>query len=274
MSYERHDSELDYYPCTYGASRVPFRGPQVGLEQPYVAVLGGSEVYGCYIEDPFTDRLSEMTGRRVLNLGVRNGSLDVYAQDEALMKVIAGAETTVIQVMGGANISNRFYSVHRRRNDRFLRHSILMETLFQEVDFSDFSFTRHMLCTLKAASEEKFAMVTRELQEAWVARMRLLLSRIPGTKILLWIENAEEGDLGPEPLFVTVDMMQKLEPMIDKLVHCDVTDDQRDGQLRHMIYPEMEVAAARLSLSNESHERIARVLARAVGRRDGRRLTA
>ncbi len=36
--------------------------------------------------------------------------------------------------MGAQNLSNRFYAVHPRRNDRFLRASTLMKTIFREVD--------------------------------------------------------------------------------------------------------------------------------------------
>ena len=269
MSFQDHETDLDYYPCTYPGSRTVFRGPRVGLDGPYIAMLGGSETYGKYIEDPFPDRIADLTGRRVVNLGVQNAGIDVFAQDEGLMPIIMGAEIVVIQAMGAGNISNRFYSVHQRRNDRFLRHSILMETLFREVDFTDFSFTRHMLLSLKSHSPERFAMIAEELSEAWVDRMRLLLRRIPGRKILLWIENADSGPLGPEPLFVTVDMMQKLEPFIDKLVHCDVTLDQSEAQLAEMIFPETERATALQCLSSEAHDRIARMLARAIGQRNG-----
>ncbi|MGB3553206.1 MAG: DUF6473 family protein [Jannaschia sp.] len=265
MSYERHETALDYYPCSYGGSRTLFRGPKVGLEKPYTVVIGGSEAYGKYVEDPFCDRVTDMTGRRVVNLGLPNAGIDVFARDDDLMQVIGGAEIAVIQIMGAGNISNRFYSVHPRRNDRFLRHSILMETLFHDVDFSDFSFTRHLLRTLREASPDRFAMVLQELGEAWVARMRLLLSRIPGRKVLLWIENGDGGDLGPEPLFVTPEMMQKLEPLTDVTIRCDVLTDLREEPLTHLIFPELERAAALRSLSCEGHERVACALARAIG---------
>ncbi|WP_371156841.1 DUF6473 family protein [Jannaschia sp. 2305UL9-9] len=269
MSYDRHETDLDYYLCGYGASRITFRGPAISLDRAYTAVIGGSETFGRYVEDPFCDRIADMTGRFVANMGVINGSVDAFTQDEGTMAVLLAADTVVIQVTGAANISNRFYSVHPRRNDRFLRHSILMETLFQNVDFSDFSFTRHMLSVLQDSSPEKFAIIQQELREAWVARMRLLLTRLPGRKILLWIEGVAQSPLGEEPLFVTVDMMQKLEPLIDKLVHCDVSSTQSADQLDDMIFPEIDAASARLSLSSKGHERVAHALARAIGRPDG-----
>ncbi|WP_220747182.1 MULTISPECIES: DUF6473 family protein [Jannaschia] len=269
MSFDRYTDLLDYDPCTYGVSRTMFRGPAQPLEAGFTAVLGGSEAFGKYIEDPFSDRLGNLTHRRVINFGVQNGSLDVFAQDAALMPVLSQADTVVVQAMGAANISNRFYSVHPRRNDRFLRHSILMETLFQDIDFSEFAFTRHMLCALRDSSPEKFAIVTQELAQAWIARMRLLLTRVPGRKVLLWIERPPQGPLGPEPLFVTVEMLQTLEPLIDNLVHCEIEEETEDHHLAELIFPETERASALASLSGRAHEQVARALARTIGRRDG-----
>ncbi len=60
---------------------------------------------------------------------------------------------TVIQVMGAHNMSNRFYAVHPRRNDRFLRASLgCCKTIYPEVDFTEFNFTRHMLTALATHS--------------------------------------------------------------------------------------------------------------------------
>jgi len=250
-----------------------FRGPETGLDGAYTVVLGGSETYGRFVEDPFCDRTGELTGRKVVNLGVQNGSVDVFAQDIDLMPVINGAEIVVVQVMGAHNISNRFYSVHPRRNDRFLRHSILMETLFPDIDFSDFSFTRHMLSALCHVSPDKFALVVQELRDAWVARMRLMLSRIRGRKVLLWIENSSADDLGAEPLFVTLEMLQKLEGQINKVVHCDVQAEQGIDHLEGMLFGETDREAALRCMSAAAHDHVAHDLALALGRQDGQRLT-
>ena len=68
-----------------------------------------------------------------------------------------GRPLTVVQVMGANYLSNRFYSVHPRRNDRFLRASTVMQAIFNDVDFSDFTFTRHMLGALYELSPEALA---------------------------------------------------------------------------------------------------------------------
>ncbi|MEM7491521.1 MAG: DUF6473 family protein, partial [Pseudomonadota bacterium] len=183
--------------------------------------------------------------------------------------VICGAEQVVIQAMGAGNMSNRFYKVHPRRNDRFLSHSRLMEKLFPRVDFSDFTFTRHMLTALKTRAPDAFAELEEELRIAWVARMRLMLTRLSGERTLLWIENRNEGSLGPEPLFVTVDMMQALEGHFDKVVHCDVTTDVTEEALQAMVFPGTDSAQARQLLPPAAHDRIGEALSKALRRRSG-----
>lgn len=269
MSYEGRAEGLNYYPCRYDASRTVFRGPRVALDGPFTAVLGGSEVYGKYVEDPFTDQLAERTGRRVVNLGVMNGGLDVFVQDEALVRLASRAEVAVIQVMGAHNLSNRYYSVHPRRNDRFLKQSRLMNALFEDVDFSDFAFTRHMLTTLRKLSPDRFREIEAELSVAWVARMRLLLSRLPGRRILLWVETGQDHGLGPEPPFVTLEMVQALEQSIDGVTRIDVSDTFGEAHLPEMTFPETGRTAALHALTPAGHVRVAEALARTVRRANG-----
>ena len=77
--------------------------------------------------------------------------------------------------MGAQNMSNRFYQVHPRRNDRLTRVSTVMQAIFPEVDFSEFCFTRHLLTRLAEVAPERFPILREELQAAWTARMRTFL---------------------------------------------------------------------------------------------------
>lgn len=270
MSYEGPDEGgLNYYPCRYEGSRSVFRGPQVPIDGPFTAVIGGSEVYGRFVEDPFTDQLAERTGRHVVNLGLPNAGLDAFILDEGLMKILARAEVVVVQAMGAQNMSNRYYTVHPRRNDRFLKPSKQLARLYHEVDFSDFSFTRHMLSTLRRTSPQRFSLVVEELRAAWIARMQLLFSRLPGQRVLLSLEGTADHGLGPDPLFVDHEMMQALEPSIDKAVQCDLTDLEDAPDLSEMIFSDRDRPAAERSLTPAGHERIADALTRVVRRANG-----
>ena len=264
MTYQGRDTELDYHPCRYGSSRTTFRGPAVPLDVPYTVVVGSSEIYGRYVADPLTVRLAERTGRRVVNLGVQNAGIDVFFQDDDIMQVIEGAETVVLQTMGAANMSNRFYTVHRRRNDRFLKRSVAMDNLYPDVDFSEFSFTRHMLLTLRGLSDEKFDVVKAELASAWVARMRSVIGRVPGRRILVSIEDRRDQGLGAEPLFVSRDMLDALSDSVDSIVRCDVTQDFQEIDTSGMVFPELEEDVARQCLPPPAHARIADAVAAAM----------
>ncbi len=140
---------LDYQPCRYGASRTLFRGPAKSLDGRYVAVLGGTEVYGRFVEQPFPDLLERRLNRTTVNFGCMNAGLDVFINDPVIMRACTQAALTVVQIVGAQNMSNRFYTVHPRRNDRFLRPARRMTEIWPDVDFSEIHFTRHLLKTLR-----------------------------------------------------------------------------------------------------------------------------
>ena len=70
--------------------------------------------------------------------------------------------------------------MHPRRNDRFLRASERLQSLYPEVDFTEFHFNRHLLGRLQELSEERFAEIAGELRQAWLARMKHLLTLLRG----------------------------------------------------------------------------------------------
>ena len=135
MAFEhRGAGALDYYPCRYGKSKLLFRGPKRALDQPYIAALGGSETYGKFVQKPWTDLLEGEIGTPVVNFGYLNAGVDVFLNETEITKFTRGAQATVIQLTGAHNLSNRYYAVHPRRNDRFLRASQLMRSVFKEIE--------------------------------------------------------------------------------------------------------------------------------------------
>ena len=210
---------LDYAPCRYGASRVLFRGPAKGLDRPYVAVLGGTETYGKFVPEPFPALVEQQTGLRIVNLGAVNAGLDVYLKEPTLLDIARSAEAVVVQIVGAQNLSNRFYQVHRRRNDRFLGASLALRSLYPEVDFTEFSFTRHMLCSLQRNSPERFEQVAEELRQVWSARMVQLLQEVGPKTVLLWFARqrpprpGREVDLSRDPVLVDAAMVSRLRPL-------------------------------------------------------------
>jgi hypothetical protein len=225
MTYAKHGpSSVDYAPCRYGASKVPFRGPKRRAEGRYAVFLGGSETYGRFLKQPFPLLAERQSGLPAVNLGYVNAGLDLVLSDPTLVEIVAKAEVAVIQLGGAQNLSNRMYSVHPRRNDRFLSASRLLRTIYAEVDFTEVHFTRHLLCRLNEAAPEKFAMVRAELQEAWLARMRALLDRLEGRAVLLWLSRRRPEDpangIAPvdEPLFLTRAQLEDLRDRVRGIV--------------------------------------------------------
>jgi len=267
MAYDNlGEGALEYFPCRYGKSKLTFRGPRRRLDGRYVAVLGGSETYGKFVARPYAELTEHMSGTKVVNLGTMNAGLDVYVGDQPVMEACAGAAATVVQISGVQNLSNRFYAVHPRRNDRFLRASNLLKTIYREVDFTEFNFTRHLLGRLKEISEDKFAMVEQELKEAWVARMKTLVSHIESPVVLLWLADHSPDEAtsctvdGSDPLFVNREMVQEIMPYTAETVEVVVDATEIEAGFHGLVYSEMESLAARGMLGTIAHEKAAAAL--------------
>ncbi|PTX57277.1 hypothetical protein C8N43_1944 [Litoreibacter ponti] len=268
MAYERPDvSPLDYQQCRYGQSKLLFRGPRRSLKKEYVAFIGGTETYGKFIEKPFVDQVEDALGIPCANFSAINAGVDAFVHDPSLTGLCNRAQATVVQVMGAQNMSNRFYTVHPRRNDRFLKASTLLKAIYPEVDFTEFSFTRHLLTTLKALSAQRFATIEMELRAAWVGRMESMLRQIAGHKILLWLKEPQpsapsHANLGAEPLFVDGALVHRLAGAASEIIEIDIHGAR--GQLEGMCYAPMEQPAAAEMIGIAGHAQIAERMIKAL----------
>ena len=265
---------LDYLPCRYGKSKLLFRGPRRDLSKPYLAFVGATETYGKFIEKPFPTLVEEGLGQTCVNFGQINAGVDAFSADPFVIKAASDAYISVVQVMGAQNMTNRFYAVHPRRNDRFVTTSTLLRTIYREVDFSDFHFNKHMLECLNEVSPERFATVREELQQAWLARMRLMLKRIDGKSILLWfsdhVPEAEKDrgvdTIGRDPLFITREMMDEIAPYATEVVEVVATDEAIAEGTAQMVFDEMDILAASELLGPAAHQEAADALIEAINR--------
>jgi len=251
---------LEYMPCRYGRSKLVFRGPRKRLETDYVAFLGGTETYGKFMPKPFPDLVEQGLDVQCVNFGCVNAGPDVFLGDPFVPGACSKARVTVLEVMGAANLSNRFYSVHPRRNDRFLKPSMLMQTIFRGTDFTEFTFTRHLLSTLQSEAPEKYEIVVDELRQAWLARMRSLLAKIDGKVILLWVKppmTAQFGPLGGDPLFVDRTMMEQIGQSVTGIVEVDLPSHDAALRLEGMSYTEMDQPAATELWGAPAHQLVA-----------------
>ncbi len=244
------EGALDYFPCNYGMSRLVFRGPRRSLDRPYIAFLGGAETYGKYVPDPFPDLVEDEVGFAAINLGCVNAGPDVYLAEPEVIRIANRAEAVVVQVMGAANLTNRYYSVHPRRNDRFIAATPELRALFKEVDFTEFNFTRHMLTALEAVSKERFELVADELRRSWVTRMGDLLDQLGNRAVLLWVADApplprdQRRGLKGDPVLVDRAMVAELVPKARRYVEAVTTSQARQASLEGMAFAALEALAA------------------------------
>lgn len=252
----------DYAPCQYGASKLMFRGPPQRLDQPYVAMLGGTMTYGKFVERPYPALVAEATGRRVVNLGMPNAGLDAYLGDAEVLAIAAGAEAVVLQVLGAQNLNNRYYRVHPRRNDRFLTARPLLRALFREVDFTEINFTRHMLTELRKVSPGRFERVVAELRSVWLARMRELIEVLAVPVTLLWVREGQplpegELDMAADPLLITRTMLTALQPDVANCLEIVISAEARARGTAGMVFSPLDLPVAQLVPGPAAHEEVA-----------------
>ncbi len=251
MTYEQAgEGPLHYFPCRYDRSRLLFRGPRRDVAGDHVAFLGGTETYGKFLRDPFPALVEVAVGVPSLNLGCVQAGPDAYLNDPATLEMTRQAAVTVVQVTGALNLSNRLYAVHPRRNDRFLRASPALQSLYPEVDFTEFAFTRHLTRSLADVSPDRFGQVVAELRTAWVARMITLLDRLSPPVVLLWLglhppPQAPVADPMADPPLIDAGMLVPLQRRVAAYVEVVASDHARAEGVRGMAFPPLEAQAAK-----------------------------
>jgi hypothetical protein len=223
---------LDYLPCRYGTSKLLFRGPRRDLGAPYVAFLGGTQTFGKFIEQPYPLKVEHLTGVVSVNLGQVNAGVDVYAKDACVQQIARNARVAVLEVPCAVNMSNTFYKVHPRRNDRFVRASPALRRLYPEVDFAQFNFTGHMVEHLHRKDAVRFAQLAKVLRSVWLRRVRRLTKQLSSPVILLRFRGQPSTEnsgfaKGGGPALVTNAMIEAVRPAVQAVV--DVPPLARHG---------------------------------------------
>ena len=262
-------SDLDYELWRVGSSLCEFRGPEVDPSAPYFAVLGGSEAFGKFVDAPFPNLLAKETGCQVANLAVMNAGLSLVREEPTILDVAAQADVTVVQILGAQNMSNCFYSVHPRRNDRFISASESLQALYPQVDFTGFHFTGHLIQTLEKSDPYAFGTVLEELRVAWVESMLTILKAIPGQSVLLWMSERSPDEPGRgtaalDPAFVDREMLRELEGYHAGLVEVVASDEARREGVEGMYHGPADEEAARVLPGPVFHAEVAEALAPVV----------
>lgn len=194
----RHEGRLDDLaaaPYRLPDSRVDLRGPEPPAGAACGVCLGGAETRAEGLDRPWPALLGRACGVAMRNLGVAHAGPQLYLDDPGLRHAIEAAPVAVIAPLAPANVSNRFYRVHRRANDRYVGRSRALALLFPEVDMSDVHYVGHLHALLSAADAVRYGILRAELARAWTARMATLLALAPQRAVLL--SPAESADQPP-----------------------------------------------------------------------------
>jgi uncharacterized protein DUF6473 len=270
MKYDRiiHGS-LDYCLYRFGKSQSLFRGPKPDLSRPYCVFLGSSESFGKFVPQPFSRLLQRKLGLVCANFASHNAGVGFYLNEPCVVLASHEARLTVLAVTGAQNLSNRFYSVHPRRNDRLVNVSGFLRTLFPGLDTCDIHFTRHLLEVLADMDAMRFDIVVQELKIAWLARMKTLLTRISGRTVLLWMADQTPPDptnMGPrslasgDPLFVDQAMIDEISPLVTRVVEYVASDQAVAAGADGMMFTAAERVAARQMPGVKQHHEVANLL--------------
>lgn len=241
---------LDYAPCRYGSSRAIFRGPARDTDGSYVVMLGGTQTFGKYVVTPYPALVERVMGQPVVNLGSLGAGPDFYLSDLPLLDVVVRARAAVVQLPGVEAMTNPFYSVHSRRNDRVLAPTPRLRALFPELDFAETHFARHLLAVLQATDSARFGIVVQGLKANWLATMRQLLIHLPLRRVLLSLaDTAVEvgGAVAPMekgPYLVDSAMIAALGGPATRLVTVVPSPKARAMGALGMLFPETEVMQA------------------------------
>lgn len=253
-------------PVRYGTSKLTFRGPARDLSAAYIACLGGTETHGKFIDRPWPAILEDGLSLTCANFGWPNAGPDVILNDAGLLDLATGARAVVLQVLPAMNLSNPYYTVHPRRNDRFLSGTNRLRELYPEVDFTELHFTRHMMRRLSDLCPERFADLRQALQEVWVTRMQEVLTRIEVPTVLLWFADHPPGDghgsadISDDPAFVSRAMMQAIAPRATAVVEVVTRSSAQANTADHRDLSRIEQSAIAQLPGPQAHDEVARAL--------------
>jgi len=223
----RINLDTQYNAYRFGRSRQRFRGPKPDLTMPYISFIGGSETYGKFVEKPFPALLQTSLDYTCANWGTPGAGPSFFLKDPVVLEACSNSKICVISVMGAVAMSNRLYSVFKRRNSRVRATSAGLKALFPKLQLGDYRFAHNMLRNMYRDNPDNFKVVEIELREAWIARMRELLDEIETCRVLFWIsERTPDEARAPNesdafithPAFVDRAMLEAVAPMADLVV--------------------------------------------------------
>ncbi|RRH76960.1 DUF6473 family protein [Falsigemmobacter faecalis] len=204
--------------CQFGQSRLRFRAQETVLGRADVTVLGSGISFGRFCREPWPDLLARGAGLRLRNLAVPQTGPEAWAQDDDLMALALRSSLQIVELPCCLRVSNRFWQLHPRRNDRIIRVLPPLKALYPELDLAEVIFSGHLLRLLESICPRRFALVQEAAARAWLDRMGALLADLPGPVVLLWLHMPQPRALSPG-----ADLVQALRNQVRAVVEVNVS---------------------------------------------------
>lgn len=164
-----------------GANLVPPRPTDTYAQVRHRALLLIGERGAGRLTAPLARRALD----RLLAPAAQVEGVDFHLSDPALADAARQARAFALVLPPLGNLANPYYTVHPRRNDRFIAARPALKALYPDVDFGPLAFTGHVLGTLAATCPERFAIVRGAISTAWVQRMQDLMQSLPARGVLI-----------------------------------------------------------------------------------------
>lgn len=238
--------------CNYGTSKLAFRGPRKSLDRPFIAFLGGTETYGRFVQEPFVSLVEDGLGVTCVNLGSVNAGLDTLRLDHEVMKIATNAKCVVLQLPEMHALSNRFYRVHARRNDRLIEVMPRLSDLYPELDFTSYNFVQHLVGDLRRTDPKRFEQVRKDLGAAWMRRVSRLVRDCAGRVWLLWLRYDRRG-----PTAISQRMVQAVGRDACGVIELNVSSAASQDELDTMQFGALQEPIARQLIGGQTHRTIA-----------------
>ena len=176
LGYQRDDADiLDYELWRIGDQQA--RGPRPDAERPYFAVLGAAQIFGRFVEQPFSRIVAEELGLSCLNLGMSGAGPEFFLKRSDLLDLANRAEFVVVQLMSGRSVSNSHFLTGNNQGVLRKRGDPLAVPLFAENAYRD---------ALQQLSLPELAALRAENRAAYAQQMTQLLGAIKRPKLFLY----------------------------------------------------------------------------------------
>ncbi|MEM6478529.1 MAG: DUF6473 family protein [Pseudomonadota bacterium] len=254
---------LDIEACSYGYSRLLFRGPPADLDGPFLGFIGATETVGPFLTRPFPSLVAQACGFECVNLGIKNAGPDVFLRDRAISELASQATAIVLEALSVTNQTTPLYRVHPRRNDRVICALPALYDLVPGLDMAEVHFTGHLMAEIGRLKPDALAPVLSILQRSWVERMRRLVSLLRVPVHVFAFSRASH-------VFAAADafMLAELEDVAVSVTRFEPSRGALAEGTASMFFAPSEAPAALALHSAHAHREAAACLAEKIGHKD------